>query len=165
MMKEIQTARAIFAVLFLFCGFGLIRYASNNRETWCVIVGCLGVLTSILGIIAVFLFLREFAKGFSWDNPPKIYPKSSPLGQPGSGKTYMPIMHISEFQDICEQYGNNNDTCYEECNKHKPCCAEHCPLATLAADEEFIERGMDPSKNDGNYVIPFELPSNKQHYE
>lgn len=161
-MKTTQIARISFAILFLAIGVLLILDANQYDGVWHIILGSLGILTSIAGIIATFLYLREFIRGFSWDNPrpkAKIHLKWLPLGRPGSGKAYMPIMHISEFQDRCEQYGNNDDSCYEECNKYKPCCAEHCPLAMLATDDEFIERGMDPSRNDGNYVIPFEMPS------
>lgn len=70
------------------------------------------------------------------------------------------ILHISEFQDRCEQYGNNDDACYVPGpHQYKPCCAEHCPYCDIATDENFLERNLDPSKNDGNYVIPFYDPS------
>lgn len=70
------------------------------------------------------------------------------------------IIHISEFQDRCEQYGNNDDACYAPGpHQYKPCCAEHCPYCKVATDEDFMERNLNPSRNDGNYVIPFYDPS------
>lgn len=69
-------------------------------------------------------------------------------------------IHICDFQDICEQLGNNDNACYAPGpHQYKPCCAEHCPLATVATDEDFLEVEMDPSKNDGNYVLPIFIPS------
>lgn len=106
MMKEIQTVRAICAVLFLFCGFGLIRYASPNRETWCVIAGCLGILMTILGIVAVFLFLKEFIRGFSWDNPrpqPKMQLASSSFDNPDNSDNSFEL-----FKYIIEQETKDN---------------------------------------------------------
>lgn len=68
-------------------------------------------------------------------------------------------IHIYDFQDMCEQLGNNDDACYAPGpHQYKSCCAEHCPYCKVATDEDFIKAGMDPSRNDGNYVVPFYIP-------
>lgn len=148
------------------------KAATEENRPWIITLGVLGVITAFIAVVAIVLFIQEYEKRFTFldkieaRNAKKIgfkygtKSKGMIMGQPGSGKAYCnekPI-HISEYQNICEQYGNNDDTCYALApTRYKSCCAEHCPYGFPATDEDFVRAGIDPAKNDGNYVIPHPL--------